>query len=114
MPVISRELEAEILRLHHAEGWRVGTIARQLQVHYSAVRRVLTQAGIVLAPQRTRPSKLDAYVPFIQDTFTRYPTLRASRLYRMVRERGYAGGPDHFRHLMARYRPRLAPEAYLR
>ena len=37
--------------------------------------------------QRTRPSKLDAYVPFIQDTFTRYPTLRASRLYRMVRER---------------------------
>jgi len=114
MPVISRELEAEILRLHHAEGWRVGTIARQLQVHYSAVRRVLTQAGIVLAPQRTRPSKLDAYVPFIQDTFTRYPTLRASRLYRMVRERGYAGGPDHFRHLMARYRPRPAAEAYLR
>ena len=32
-------------------------------------------------------------VPFIQETFARYPTLRASRLYRMVRERGYVGQP---------------------
>jgi transposase len=112
--MISRELQAEILRLHHAEHWRIGTIARQLQVHYSVVRRVLTAAGVVLASQSPRPSQLDPYVPFIQDTFTHYPTLRASRLYRMVRERGYRGGPDHFRHLVARYRPRPAAEAYLR
>jgi transposase len=32
----------------------------------------------------------------------------------MVRERGYRGGPDHFRHLIAHYRPRPQPEAYLR
>ena len=32
----------------------------------------------------------------------------------MVRERGYCGSPDHFRHLIARYRPRPAAEAYLR
>jgi transposase len=112
--MISRELQAEIVRLHHAEHWRIGTIARQLHVHYTVVRRVLTAAGIALAPQITRPSQLDAYVPFIQDTFTHYPTLRASRLYRMVRERGYRGGPDHFRHMVARYRPRPAAEAYLR
>ena len=55
-----------------------------------------------------------AFVPFIQDTFARYPTLRASRLYHMVRERGYTGSPDHFRHIVARYRPRPAAEAYLR
>ena len=57
---------------------------------------------------------VEPFVPFIQDTLARYPTLRASRLYRMVRERGYPGGPDHFRHLIARYRPRPAAEAYLR
>jgi hypothetical protein len=28
--MISRALEAEILRLYHAEGWPIGTIARQL------------------------------------------------------------------------------------
>ena len=32
----------------------------------------------------------------------------------MVRERGYAGRPDHFRHLIACHRPRPKAEAYLR
>jgi transposase len=32
----------------------------------------------------------------------------------MLRARGYAGGPDHFRHSVARYRPRQHAEAYLR
>ena len=32
----------------------------------------------------------------------------------MVRERGYRGGPDHFRHLVACHRPRRPAEAYLR
>ncbi|RMG59341.1 MAG: IS21 family transposase, partial [Gammaproteobacteria bacterium] len=40
--------------------------------------------------------------------------LTASRLYAMVRERGYPGGPDHFRHQLAHYRPRPQPEAFLR
>ena len=30
--MISRELEAEILRLYHAEHWRIGTLARQLRI----------------------------------------------------------------------------------
>jgi hypothetical protein len=29
----------------------------------------------------------------------------------MVRERGYSGRPDHFRHLIARHRPRPKAEA---
>ena len=32
----------------------------------------------------------------------------------MVKERGYPGRPDHFRHLIARHRPRPKAEAYLR
>ena len=40
--------------------------------------------------------------------------LTASRLFAMVRERGYRGSPDHFRHLVARHRPRRPAEAYLR
>jgi hypothetical protein len=31
-----------------------------------------------------------------------------------VRERGYGGGPDHFRHVIACHRPRRKAEAYLR
>jgi hypothetical protein len=39
------DIEAQILRYYHAEKWTAGTIARQLQVHHSMVRRVLAQAG---------------------------------------------------------------------
>jgi transposase len=61
-----------------------------------------------------RPSRADAYVPFIRETLAKFPTLTASRLHAMVRERGYAGGADHFRHIVACHRPRPAGEAYLR
>jgi transposase len=112
--MIERALEAEILRLYHAEQWRIGTIATQLGVHHSTVRRVLAQAGIAGARQSLRPSLADPYVPFILETLERYPRLRASRLYQMVRSRGYPGAPDHFRSIVARLRPRPAAEAYLR
>ena len=112
--MIAPEREAEILRLYHAEKWPVGTIAAQLGVHHSTVRRVLAQAGIGAARQMARPSIVDPFVPFIVETLVKYPRLRASRLYVMARERGYAGAPDYFRHVVARYRPRPPAEAYQR
>ena len=60
--MIPRQLEAEILRLHAAEHWPVGTIATQLRVHHSTVRRVLAQAGV--PPQRpVRASMAEAFLP---------------------------------------------------
>jgi transposase len=112
--MIPRALEAEILRLHHSEHWPVGTIAAQLRVHHATVRRVLAQAGVPVAHKIARPSMVEPYRAFIVETLTKYPTLRASRLYAMVRERGYPGAPDHFRALVAQLRPRPAAEAYLR
>ncbi|MDY6892041.1 MAG: IS21 family transposase [Pseudomonadota bacterium] len=111
---ISKEQQAQILRYHHVEKWRVGTIARQLGVHHATVDRVLSQAGLPKAQRPRRPSLIDPYLPFILDTLKQYPTLTASRLYAMVRERGYQGGEDHFRHQISHYRPRPQPEAYLR
>jgi transposase len=112
--MIARALEAEIVRLHHTEHWPVGTIATQLRVHHATVRRVLAQAGVPVAQKIARPSMVEPYRAFMVETLTKYPTLRASRLYAMVRERGYPGAPDHFRALVARLRPRPAAEAYLR
>jgi transposase len=57
---------------------------------------------------------IDDYLPFITKTLEKYPLLCASRLYSMVKERDYPGGPDHFRHLIAQHRPRKIPEAFLR
>ncbi len=112
--MISRALEAEILRLYRTEQWKIGTIATQLRVHHSVVRRVLAQAGVPAALTTARPSMIDPFRPFIHETLTQYPRLPASRLYRMVKERGYPGAEDHFRALIARLRPRPSAEAYLR
>src|SRR5271167_2083903 len=108
------DIEAQILRFYHAEKWTIGTIARQLHIHHSVVRRVLAQAGLPRVGPPPRPSKIDAYLPFIRQTLEVFPTLTASRLYVMAYGRGYRGSPDHFRHLIACHRPRPKAEAYLR
>lgn len=109
---ITEEQQAAVLRLHLVEKWKVGTIAKQLALHHSAVARVLT--GIPSANLCTKASKLDALLNFVLETLAKYPTLTASRLYEMVLARGYSGGPDHFRHLIAKLRPKPCAEAFLR
>ncbi len=111
---LTPETEAQILRYHHAERWPVGTIARQLHLHRDSVARVLAQAGLPAIKQIHRPSAIDPYLPFVLETLAQFPRLRASRLYEMVKDRGYPGRPDHFRHLIAHHRPRPKSEAFLR
>src|SRR5258708_30551108 len=108
------DIEAQILRYHHAEKWTIGTIAHQLHVHRGVGRRVLARAGRPRMGPPPRKSVIDGYLAFIRQTLETFPTLTASRLYVMVRERGYPGGPDHFRHLISCHRPRRKAEAYLR
>ncbi|MCP4869164.1 MAG: IS21 family transposase [Proteobacteria bacterium] len=112
--MIPPEVEAKIIRLYTVERWPVGTIARQLCVHHTTVRRALVRAGLPEPARAKRPRLVDPYVPFIKETLDKHPTLPASRLYEMVRQRGYPGAPDHFRHIVAMHRPRKPAEAYLR
>lgn len=111
---IESEREKKILRYHHVEKWPIGTIARQLGVHHSVVRRVLSQAGIPKSDFLKKTSIITPFLTFITDTLKTFPKLAASRLYEMVKNRGYTGGEDHFRHLISLYRPRPPAEAYLR
>ena len=111
---IDEKTRAEILRLHYAEKWKIGTIAEQLGVHRATVDRVLADDGVPRRERRRRRSKIDPFLPFIRRTLTDYPRLTASRLYQMAYERGYRGSQSHFRRMVARERPRPVPEAYLR
>ena len=111
---VNKELETKILRYHHVEKWRVGTIASQLGTHHTVVDRVLSQAGFPKIERRVQASMVEPYLPFIMETLKQYPNLPASRLYDMVKERGYPGADRHFRHKVAELRPRPLPEAYLR
>ncbi len=111
---LSQQQETEILRYYFAEKWRVGTIARQLSLHHSTVERVIAQAGIPKPDRSQRASIIDPYLPFIVETLQQFPRLSAARLYGMAQERGYCGGPSHFRQHVAQLRPKQLPEAYLR
>ncbi len=112
---VADETVAKVLRLFHAERWRVGTIARQLGIHHTTVARILRSAGIPDASLESRPSITDPYVALVISTLESYPTVPASRLFVMARERGYPGTSEgHFRRLVARHRPRKAAEAFRR
>ena len=78
------DIEAQVLRYYHAEKWTAGTIARQLHVHHSVVRRVLAQAGLPRIGVTPRPSQIDPYLPLIRETLEKFPTLTASRLFAMA------------------------------
>ena len=105
--------ECEILRLHYGEHWPIGTIAKQLAVHPDVVRRVLGHASGD-GPTLRRSSMMEPYAAFIEQTLREYPRLRSTRLYDMLRERGFTGSPRTVRTYVAPVRPEPKPEAFLR
>lgn len=116
--MIPPEVRAEIRRLREVEGLRVNTIARLLGVHHSTVSAVVERdrvPGEAPSEVKRRPSMLDPYLPLLEETLRRYPSLAASQLYEMLTRRGYSGGPDHLRHRVAELglRPRRSAEAFL-
>ena len=107
------ERDAKILRCHFVEQWGVHTIAVQLGIHHTTVDRVLSQAGMPKAERARRASIVDPYPLHSRDPGP-LPRLTAARLYTMAVERGFPGGPSHFRAQVAQLRPRKTAEAYLR
>jgi transposase len=53
-------------------------------------------------------------LPFVRDTLAQYPRLRATRLYEMVRARGYAGSVVQLRRVVRLLRPQATPTVYRR
>ena len=111
---IDDETRATILRLHRVEHWSKGTIARHLGLHHSTVSRALGVVRPTAGTRQQRARLIDPFLPFLKDTLADLPDLPASVLYRMVCERGYGGGADHFRHLVATLRPKPKKEVFLR
>ncbi len=110
--MISPEIRAQIRRYFYAEHWKIGTIARELGVHPDAVRNAIESQRLGGA-QPLRPSMVDPYLVFIQQTLDQHPQLRATRVYQMTRERGYTGSVVQLRRAVARLRPRFR-EPFLR
>ena len=85
---VTPEESATILRLHHVEQWPVGTIGKELDRHHDTVEGVLADEGLGVQKVTTRSRLVDPFVPFLKETLEKYPRLRASRLWSMVKARG--------------------------
>ena len=111
--MITPAQRAEIRRLYYGEHWKIGTIATQLGHHRETVRAAVEREGAG-RPGLYRPSALDPYLPFIRDTLAQYPSLRATRIHEMVRQRGYPGSVNQLRRIVKRLRPETGRTAYRR
>lgn len=111
---VPQETEVEIRRLYFAEHWKRGTIATHLGVHADVVTRVIGPVGMKPGTVRVSVRVIEPYLPFVQETLTAYPRLRATRLYDMLRERGFPGSLRTLRRYAAPLRPTPRAEAFLR
>ena len=102
--MISPETRAEIRRYFYAEHWKIGTIASELRVHPDAVRNAIESERFKSTPP-LRASIVDPYLGFLRQTLEQHPRLRATRLYAMAHDRGYAGSVVQLRRAVARLRP---------
>ena len=108
---IDAQTAAQIRRLYFAEHFRVHTISTALAVHHETVERVLGLKD--RKKPEPRPKALDSYRDFLQEQLQRYPRLRATRLFDMIRARGYEGSPRSVRTYVHELRPRGQAPAFL-
>src|SRR4051794_24991085 len=111
--MISPEVRAQIRRYFYAEHWKIGTIARELGVHPDTVRNAIDAQRLGGKVQPLRASLIDPYAEFIRHTLDQHPRLLATRIYQMVRDRGYTGSVVQLRRAVSRIRPQVR-EPFLR
>jgi transposase len=111
--VIDGETIVKIRRLYFAEHWKIGTIASQLGLHHDTVRTAIGSDAFNRAKRERLHQLTTPYLEFIRQTLDEYPRLRATRMFQMIRARGYEGSVSQLRRVLARLRP-SAGEAFLR
>ena len=95
-----------ILELHR-QGLKVSAIARQLGLDRKTVRRYI-ERGLEppsYGPRPPQPRSTDPFLSYLHERLAAYPSLTAVRLWRELRERGYAGGYTAVKRTVREIRP---------
>lgn len=112
--MIDEELVVQIRRRFFHDHWKIGTIASGLGVHPDTVSRAIGTEAFNRARSETRQRLLDPYLGLIETTLREHPRLRATRIFEMVRARGYPGSMVQLRRVVRALRPPPAREPFLR
>ena len=104
--MIDLETKAQIRRLFFADHWKIGTIARELSLHPETVAHAVgTERFKNLKPAAARPDLIAPYKGFIGEILAKYPRLCATRVFHMLRDRGYKNSIYPVRRFIAAVRP---------
>ena len=93
----------------HRQGLSVSDIARRTGFDRKTVRRYIAR-GLeppAYTPRPPRPTLLDAHHAYLRERVAAFPELRASRLLRELRGRGYRGGYTQLTDFLRTVRPHV-------
>ena len=110
--MIDVETRAYIRRLFYVEHWKIGTIASELGLHQETIR-LAVETERFNNTKTLRTSVVDLYADSIREILAKHPRLRATRIFQMIRDRGYSGSIVQLRRFVACIRP-IHKEAFLR
>lgn len=89
--MLNAEIQAEIRRMFHVDHMKIYGISKELTISRDAVRRVLNIQRFDPRQALVRRSKLDPYVPLMEEILSKHPRIRSTRLCTLLKERGYPG-----------------------
>jgi transposase len=101
---------AQIRRMKHVEGLSQREIRRRTGIHRDTIRRALaSEKPPSYGPRPRRPSKLDPFVPSIEELLADEPRLSGVRIREEVEALGYEGSQTIIDELLRELRPRFLP-----
>jgi transposase len=105
--VLEPGVQAEILRLHHAERLSRRQIARQLMVNRKTVSAVIERGRVITEVHQRSPrtSILEPYYGLIDRLLEDAPARSAVNILQRLREAGYQGGITILRDHLSKIRP---------
>jgi transposase len=108
----------------HNEGWSIHQLSRHYGISRNRVRRIVRKAQKArtqpaaappgVAMRTTRTSKLDAFIPNIENLLEKYPTISGVRMMEELRTQGYQGGLSIIRERLKQLRPSPGSEPVIR
>lgn len=112
--MITPEQKAEIRRLFYAEHHTIHAIATALGVHRDTVCRAINKEAFATRSAAVRGRRIDPYLPIVKEVFDRLPTIRATRLREILKDRGFVGGVGQVRRALRELRQSQSRQVYLR
>ena len=86
----SQELIAKVRRLHFYEHYTIHAVSQTVKLHRDTVRRIL-YGDMEASDGKMSISILDPYKEVIDSHLEQYPSIRATKIYQLLVDRGYKG-----------------------